>query len=361
MPAAKCAIVATVIVVSTFDLPSPGDASGLDVALATLGPSRIAKLAVFAKVAGDYDDGARERARDALDECVARHRLADRARTLVAVGCEGVATPFGYILAEVEGPSSVAPRLAMGFARGLAPDWPPSDPAAAVAQVADTVRAAMRDARLAPEAVVTAFVKLPAPRAARPDEERIRGRTARGLAAIGAGVALGEIAPDVVARPLDPALHCTRAQTFAGPEVTAIEAIVLGNRAGAGGDLVAHRAVLADLLDTRSVKRVLVAAGLALDADGELAAPDRVAACLVKAGVADDGRIRGAPTTIHRSTIAPERHMRAALSGVFGALLGTTRLFITGDPVHAAPPGGGIACLVVRAEPDRDSRNGLRP
>lgn len=332
------------IVVANFDLALPDDPSGLDAALAALEPRPIAKLAVFAKVAGDYDDGARERARGALEDCIGRRGLADRAQILVAVGCEGIATPFGYLLVETGGAPSAAPRLTMGFARS-----PARDAGVAIAQVVETVRAAARDAQLEPADVVMAFVKVPAPRATRPGDEKIRGRTARGLAAIGAGVALGDVPADAADRPLDPTLYCARVQTFAGPEVRQIEAIVLGNRVGAGGELVAHRAILEDLLDVRAVKRVLVRAGLALDADGELATPDRVAACFVKAGVADDGKVRGAPTPIHRSTISPERHMRAALSGAFGALLGTTRVFVTGDPVHAAPPGGGLACLLVRA------------
>ena len=124
-----------------------------------------------------------------------------------------------------------------------------------------------------------------------------------------------------------------------------MEVIVLGNRAGAGGDLVV-RATLDRRPDRRPVGEAGARrAGLALDTDGELAAPERVVACFVKAGAADDGRVRGAPTTILRSAITPEQHMRAALSGAFGALLGTTRVFITGDPVHAAPAGGGVrAC-----------------
>jgi cyanuric acid amidohydrolase len=345
------------IVAATFDLESPHDAGGLDAALAAIGPARIAKLAVFAKVAGDYDDGARERSRAALERCLGARSLQDRSRILVAVGCEGVATPFGYALAETDGPAGGEPRLAMGFATSSEP--PPDDeldrPALA-SRVAATVRAAARDAALAPADVVMAFVKVPAPQASRPGGEKVRGRRARGLAALGAGIALGDIAAEAVtdaAVAADASLYCSRVQPFAGPEVTRVEAIVLGNRPGAGGDLVARAAVLDDLIDVRSVKRVLLAAGLAVDADGELATPERVAACFVKAGVADDGRVRGATTTIHASAITPERHMRAALSGAFGVLLGTTRVFVTGDPVHAAPPGGGVACVLVRAPAPR--------
>jgi cyanuric acid amidohydrolase len=341
------------IVASTFDLESPDEAGGLDVAIAAIGAARIVRLAVFAKVAGDYDDGSRERARAALERCVAARALRDRTQILAAVGCEGVATPFGYALAEIDGPAGTEPRLAMGFARSAAPPDAELDRPALALRTAETVRAAARGASLTPAEVVMVFVKVPAPRTLQPGDGKVRGRKARGLAALGAGVALGDLAAEAVTESPDPALRCLRVQSFAGPEVTRVEAIVLGNRAGAGGDLVAHAAVLADLIDVRAVKRVLVGAGLALDADGELAAPDRVAACFVKAGVADDGRVRGAPTAVHGSAIAPERHMRAALSGAFGALLGTTRVFITGDPVHAAPPGGGVACALVRAPAPR--------
>jgi ring-opening amidohydrolase-like protein len=340
------------IAASTFDLESPDDASGLDAAVAAIGPANIVKLAVFAKVAGDYDDGARERARGALEQCIAARGLQDRTQILTAVGCEGVATPFGHALAEIDGPAGAEPRLAMGFARSGEPPDDELDRPALAARVAETVLSAARGAGLAPADVVMVFVKVPAPQAARPGGEKVRGRRARGLAALGAGVALGDVAIGAVtdaAVAADASLYCPRAQTFAGPEVARVEAIVLGNRPWAGGDLVARAALVGDLIDVRSVKRVLMSAGLALDPDGELAAPDRVAACFVKAGVADDGRVRGAPTTIHRSTIAPERHMRAALSGAFGAMLGTTRVFITGDPVHAAPAGGGVACVLVRA------------
>ena len=153
------------------------------------------KLAVFAKVAGDYDDGARERARGALERRIAAHGLRDRSRSLVAVGCEGVATPFGHALAEVDGPAGGEARLAMGFARSGEPSDDELDRPALALRVADTVLAAARDAALAPADVVMAFVKVPAPLALRPGNEKVRGRRARGLAALGAGIALGDVAP----------------------------------------------------------------------------------------------------------------------------------------------------------------------
>ena len=102
-----------------------------------------------------------------------------------------------------------------------------------------------------------------------------------------------------------------------------------------------------DLLDMRSVKRMLVKAGLPLDRDGELDT-SRLVATLAKLGVDPSGRVSGAPTTIFGSATPPEKHVRAALSGALGATLHTTRLFSTFDPVQQAPVGGGTVCCIVR-------------
>jgi hypothetical protein len=107
-----------------------------------------------------------------------------------------------------------------------------------------------------------------------------------------------------------------------------------------------------DLLDARSLKRMLVGCGLKLDADGELDT-GRLVAVLAKLGVHPSGRVAGAPTTIFGSATPPEKHVRAALSGVLGATLHTTRIFSTFDPVQQAPLGGGTICCILRAEPTK--------
>jgi hypothetical protein len=33
---------------------------------------------------------------------------------------------------------------------------------------------------------------------------------------------------------------------------------------------------------------------------------------------------------------------------MLGAILGHTRFFNSGDPIHHAPPGGGVAAAIVR-------------
>lgn len=306
------------------------------------GATRINKAAVFLKVEGDYDDGAREKARAALEAEVAALGLAGRCQMLVAVGCEGVATPFGYLLAErnvdASLSSNTAARLVMGFASGRPLAAAELDALTLADRVDETVRDALLDANLHPDQVAMCFVKIPAVPVQPGD--RVRGRRARAIAALGAGVALGEIdrarlTDAVIAK--DSSVYARRVQNFAGAEVKSVEAIVLGNRPGVGGDLIAMSGLLADMIDAPGLARIL-----------ERGPECEVRALFLKAGVPADGNVRGARTTIFSSGWPPEKSMRAALSGLVGAVTGDTRAFITGDPIQAAPEGGGSACAILR-------------
>jgi hypothetical protein len=334
-----------------FELRTPDDLTGLKAALAQFGPGRVRKLALFFRVPGEYEDGSREKARTAVDRLLAERGLADRAEMVTVVGCEGATTPCGFVLAGLKDDDGgdAQPRLGIGLAHG----WPPSDDeldkAGFALKVANLVRAAARDGEMAPHDVVTAFVNTPSPAAG---DKTARGRRARAVAALGAGIALGEIRPERVTDAAivnDHSLYTRRVQTFTGPTVKQVEIIVLGNRAGIGGRFIACATMTSDLLDVRPLKRMLLGAGLRLDAEGELAEPERVVAALIKSGVPASGHVLGQPTVIFRGGISPEKHVRAAQSGVFGALLKTTCMFNTYDPIQQAPEGGSQACCIVRS------------
>lgn len=340
----------------TFDVERDGAVPGLATALGGLDPARVRRLAVFAKVDGDYAESNRSRddLRAVIRTLLAECGLVERAQVLLAVGCEGVATPFGYAIADVDDGAleSVAPRLAFGIGESEPARDRLDDGLALVELAARAVRAAVADAELAPDDVEMVFIKAPAPRGvARPDGT-ITGRWARAVAALAVGVALGEIemarlTPASIARDLS--LYTRHGMTYSGPELDRFEVVAMGNRLGAGGDLVVTSAITRDIIDSRPMRAMLRDAGLALDSLGELAEPQRVAAFFLKAGVPDDGRVRGARTVVFGSPITPEKHIRAASSGVLGAMLGTTRFFISGDPVQQAPEGGGVAAAIVRA------------
>jgi cyanuric acid amidohydrolase len=338
-----------------FDMDGPADTSGLAAALAAY-PSAI-RAVVFAKTEGHAgpNDFSRDLARSALARALAEAELARTSTVMLAMGCEGVSTPSGYVLIETPDTDAMCDpdhsALVLGTAvSGPAPAEEIGTPAL-VDRVAATVHAALADAHLLPEETVLVLVKgplLPARhRLATP--ERVSASRGRAVAALGAAVALGEVprervSAESIAADLD--LYTRRAMTFAGPELDCVEAVAFGNRAGACGHLRICATLTRDLLDAASIKRMLVGAGLALDELGELAAPSRVRAVFAKCGVAADGMLRGARTTVYSSSLAPETHMRAAQSGVLGAIFGTTRYFISGDPIQQSIPAGGIAAAI---------------
>jgi cyanuric acid amidohydrolase len=331
-------------------LSSQVDTAGLERQLAAWGPERIQRMALVYKVEGEYEDGSRERARAAVYELLARYGLDGKAEMVTVVGCEGLATPFGYVLADVasDRPAGRGKRLALGVVHGAPPEDSDLDLARFKTPVARLVEKAMAQAGLEAKDVVTVLVSTPQPMTG---DKGLRGRKARAVAALGAGIAIGDVASSDVTEATvmkRPDLFTRRVQTFTGPTVKQVEVIVLGNRVGAGGNLVACSSVAADLVDMRPLKRMLVKAGLELDRDGELAEPDRVAAMMIKSGVRPDGTVRGLRTTLFEPGLPVEKHVRAAQSGLMAALLGTSAVFNTYDPIQQCPVGGSAACAIVR-------------
>ena len=49
------------------------------------------------------------------------------------------------------------------------------------------------------------------------------------------------------------------------------------------------------------------------------------------------------------SHIDMDKHVRAAMSGIVGSILGDTRSFISANTVHQAPAGGGLCACIVRS------------
>jgi cyanuric acid amidohydrolase len=345
--------------VLTIDMASPADMAGIEAALTGIGPARLRRLAVLVKVEGNYapNDFSRELTRRTLHETLSKLGVLERTVTLQAIGCEGVATPLAYLIADVEDEvrATAEPRLAFGFARSAA--IPPAECGSRklLDPIVATVAAALADAGLTVANAGLVMVKVPTihPGTAGTTPDQGSMRRGRSLAGLGAGIALGEIDPArvtdaIIGRDGPADLYARRAMTFAGPETDRIEVIALGNRPGASGDLVVAVTFMSDILDRGAIHRLLAENGVAMLPGGTLADPGDVPALLVKAGIAPDGSVRGARTMVYSSTFPAESHLRAAASGVVGSLLGHTRFFISGDPIHHAPPGGGVAAAIIR-------------
>lgn len=345
--------------VVAFEMDAAGDASGVRTALAALPLARLRQLAVVAKVEGTatLNDASRELASACIRAELIRaggQRLAAQSLEILSVGCEGVISPGGWLFASLD---PVAPgrrgrkvrsaALPVGLVMGQARSAPvPMRDRAGprhVEAAARAVRAAMREAWLSPASVALVLIKSPVLMpgttiALEADQRRHVGSTgaSRGAAALGAAMALGEIprAPvDASRLCAEASLHGARTLSFSGTETERCEAVVFGHRPGGDPRLRASLAVLEDLLDSRSL------AALAGD-------PSTLRAVFFKAGIAAGGRLRGARTTVLSSELPADKQLRAAASGVVGAVLGTPRAFISGGAEHQAAPGACLAAVI---------------
>ncbi|MCC7427060.1 MAG: ring-opening amidohydrolase [Alphaproteobacteria bacterium] len=345
-----------------------GDSTELEAGLAPFPADRIRRLAVLGKTEGTatLNDFSREVAILAAERAIRRHggeALLARTTMIFSTGCEGVITPFSYVLAELADdppvPASGPARLAIGGAATAA--IPPEHRGALphLDAVAEATRRAMAEAGLTAEQVAIVFVKSPVlPRralAALPRAYAARaGSTglARSVAALGVAAALGEVDRTAMTDASiggDLSLYSRRCFAFSGTELDHNEVIVLGNRPGAGGVLVAACAGTRDLIDARAVRGLARSLGCGFDVDGEIVAPHPLRAMFLKVGVAPGGLLRGERTTVFESELDPDKHMRSAASGLIGAVFGTTRVFVTGGSEQQAPPGGGLFAAIAEA------------
>lgn len=350
-----------------YDTAQPGDTSEFSRALAKFEPAKLRRLAILAKTEGnaEVNDYSREYGLLSTELAIERHGgrpLVERSTFLFSTGCEGAMTPCGWLFADVEEPGAKpSPRgsaLAIGCARSrsLRPEEIGTPAHADI--TAETVRAGMRDAGVGADEVALVIVKTPVTShipasAGAVFNRRITSGHSKAVGALGAGVALGEVDRARIVQDAidaDHALFARRAMVFSGSELDCVEIMLLANRRGAAGPFSVHTGFLRDVLDAQALRDMFAAAGLRLNERGELAEPGRVAATLVKAGAAPDGKVRGRRTTMKASHIDMDKHVRAAVSGIIGSIVGDTRSFISANTVHQAPPGGGLAACVVRHE-----------
>ncbi|MEO5702214.1 MAG: ring-opening amidohydrolase [Casimicrobiaceae bacterium] len=354
--------------VVAYDTANPGDSSDLTRALQRFDPRRIRRLALLVKTEGNSEVNDFSREYGLLSAGIALEKaggkaLLERSTFLFSTGCEGTMTPFGYLFVDAEDAAPVSsPRgaaLAIGCARSrsLTPEEIGTPIHADI--TAETVCAAMADARVEAPDVALVIVKTPVTShipasACAVRNKRITSAYSKAVGALGAGVALGEVDRARIVQEAfdtDLGLHARRAMVFSGSELDCVEILLLANRKGASGNLWVETGYLRDVLDASSLRAMFRRAGCSIDAEGRVQDPEHVVATMVKAGVAPDGRVRGARTTIKSSHLDMDKHVRAAMSGVIGTVLGTTRHFISANTVHQAPAGGGLCACIVRVDP----------
>jgi cyanuric acid amidohydrolase len=346
--------------IKRFEMAAPDDTAQLEALLSNMPIRSLRRLAVIAKTEGTatVNDFSRSLGQFAISAAFAKNGIPDEARTqvILSTGCEGIITPGGYLIADLDGVDTSLPGLAVGVARSqpLAPFEMITAKNAEIAR--ETVAAAIADAGVRSEDVALVFMKTPLltsemarDLSAQQRERANRSGLARGIAALGIAAALGEIdAQEIddstVGRRVD--LYSRMAMVFSGTETRACEAIVLANKPGYPSAV--RSAQIEDLIDIDGMARIIAPDRPdAIEAAREVAHGGRIVAAFLKAGIAPSGRLRGNRTTAFTSECDPDKHMRAAGSGVIGALLGDTRFFVSGGAEHQAPPGGGVFAVVL--------------
>ena len=178
----------------------------------------------------------------------------------------------------------------------------------------------------------------------------------RGASALGAAVALGELAPSAAQSLSDEAicsdysLYSGVASVSAKPGLQRTEIMVFANSAYVDGNLAIGHTVMQDLLDTASVRRLL--AELGLPCDGQLTETQRqsLVAVLAKSEADPRGTVRGCRhTMLSDDDISDTRYSRCVLASVLASLTGDPAVYVSTRAEHHGPLGGGPVAIIVKA------------
>lgn len=331
----------------------PSDASTLLDRLRRLPLDRIRRLAVLGKTEGPatLNDFSRELSQSTVDAAIQQaggSALLGRTTRFFSTGCEGIASPLTVLFADIERDHPVgAQEVGLAFGTANSPPLVDADRCglAHVEAAREAVARAMQDAGLVADQVALVLIKSPILSVAEAtiqggDRLRHGGSTAssRGAAAIGAGLALGEIdprslGPDPVLRA---SVHARRVMAFSGTEVDRIEAVAIGKRRGGDPAWDVASRLVADIADGEGMRAMH---------PGEA---HEIVLVLLKAGISPDGVLRGKRTTVLTSELPPDKQLRAAASGVVAACFGNADAFISAGAEHLGRPGACLCTLILK-------------
>jgi cyanuric acid amidohydrolase len=345
---------------------SPDDVEGLVAAIEAgrIDPEGI--VAILGKTEGNgcVNDFTRAFAVASLKARLGQYLNKARVEAIAYVmsgGTEGALSPHILVLERTAGTAGQGAALAIGSALT---SFLPADGLGRMAQVkmvAAGVREAMADAGIDdPADVHFVQIKVPLLTAAKITAAEVAGKTvatrdtlksmglSRGAAALGVGIALGEIDPAnlhdaAVGR--DTSLWSGRASTSAGVELDNHEIVVLGMSKEWSGPLAVDHAVMRDQIDVAPVRSALDRLGWGTHSE--------LVALLAKAEPGSTGTLRGARhTMLDDSDVSATRHARAFVGGVLAGLVGTSEIFVSGGAEHQGPDGGGPVAIITSRHGD---------
>jgi len=362
--------------VHRFTMRDPGDVSELAAAInaGKVNPFHI--VAVLGKTEGNglVNDFTRGYLTQSLKLLLAEtlgatmEAIGEKVIFVFSGGTEGVLTPHYVVFSVAPGEHVSTGKKTLAVGTAFTPVLKPEDLGrmAHVNSIADAVRAAMAQARIA-DAGDVHFVQVKGPcvTTERAAEARARGAQlitadpnksmayTRVAGAFGVAAALGELPPEKIREDaffsrLD--WFSERASISSGVEVAVNEVMVLGNSAAWNSDyVIAHRPMV-DALDVNAIYAVLQDLGIHALGDNTAPALGRIACAMVKCEPDASGYVRGQRHTMWQDgDINAQRHIRGAVGGLVAGVIADTRIFVSGGAEHQGPPGGGMIALVAKA------------
>lgn len=327
-------------------------------------------------VMGQTEEGslARKEAASALRQLFANRRsrpsdsLKDGIPMLMIGGTAGLMCPHFILFvnkpAAVRGKSGVKHLvLAATSSRVLLPEE--CGTLVQVAEVARVVETAMRSAGItSPSDVHSVQLKTPAITVDQMRDAARRGQStcstdllkaaamARGAAALGAAVALGEvshsqISADSIGR--DASLYSSKTFASAGEELDAVQVVIIGNANGAPGHLRAFSGVMEHQLDLHGAHKVFAEAGLTL-INGIVNEQDRpkLKVVLAKAGGDAVDHVLGSRHTM-RSGLLNEysgHQAKAVVHALLSGIIGSPLVLANAGTEHQGKPGSNLLCVI---------------
>ena len=260
-----------------------------------------------------------------------------------------------------------AKRLVLGT--GVTRDLLPEEygTMAQVHAVAETTQAALAEAGLArPTDVHCVYVKAPELSPQRIADAQRRGRrlrttdlrasaaVARGAAALGVALALGEV-PEAALKDeaigSDWSLFSRVAHVSSGIEQTNCRVIAAGNAAGSASDLVVGHCVMTDALDVASFKDGLRAVGLSFACCPDPAELARVENVFIGTGANTVPTIRGRRHTMQTDFLwaSAGAQAKAMANAVIAGIVGDPMLLSKSGAEHQGPRGSNCVAIFARA------------
>jgi barbiturase len=361
------------IEVRKVPLESVSDASGL----ARLIDDKVIEadrvLAVVGKTEGN--GGVNDYTRIIADHAFREVLVAKGTRTMAEVsqipvlwsgGTDGVLSPHATIFATVD-PAGYEPtdeyRLAVGSSMSE-PILPEEiGRPEMIEKMAAGVKEAMARAGIASPSDVH-YVQTKTPLLTLPtiQEAKARGRTvwtedtlrsmdlSNGTAALGIGVALGEIQMPTAEEILtNLSIYSSVASCSSGVELDQGQIVVVGNVRGVGGKYRVGHGVMRDALDADGVWDAIRSAGLDLPARPH---PDdlkgRLVNLFLKCEADPTGRVRGRRNImLDDSDVHWHRQIKACVGGVAAAVAGDPAIFVSVSAAPQGPAGGGPVAAIV--------------